>query len=79
MPNEMKANIIYIVLEKEIKCARESWHYVTTSEIPWRNFCCLLNVPGDFPVAVTAFVYTVFFEDVKQVFMKPACRDKILR
>ena len=42
MPNKMKANRINIILKKKkkkkkkkkIKCALESWHYVTTSEIP---------------------------------------------
>ena len=41
-------------------------------------FCCLLNVPRGLPVAVNVFVYTMFFGDIKQVFMKPAYRDKIL-
>ena len=71
MPDEMKANRIYILLKKK---KDKMWHYVTTSEIPLLSFCCLLNVPGGFPVAVAAFVNLclhcfcfVFFLDVKQV------------
>ena len=67
----MKANWIYIVLEKK---KRQNVHEKAgiTSQLrifldrvfPWCSFCCLLNVPAGFPVIVTLFAYIVFFGDL---------------
>ena len=45
----MRANRIYNLLEKKKdKMCTRLIGIVITSEIPWRSFCCLLNVPGVF-------------------------------